>query len=62
MAEVNGELVASLPLLGGEPLADPFRATAHLVPLMRLRPSQLEPRARAGTAKAIAARMLHAAK
>jgi hypothetical protein len=48
VAEVNGEVVAALPLLGGEPLADPFRATAHLLPLMRLRATQLgdQPRAR----------------
>jgi hypothetical protein len=42
LAEVNGTIVAALPLNGGEPLADPFRATAHLLPLMRLRASQLE--------------------
>ena len=64
VAEVGGELVASLPLLGGRPLADPFRPTAHLLPLLRLRAAQLEgqPRARIDAAKAIAARMLHPAR
>ena len=42
LAEVNGTIVAALPLSGGEPLADPFRPTAHLLPLLRLRASQLE--------------------
>src|SRR5438477_4841214 len=31
VAEVNGELVAALPLDGGLPLADPFHATAHIL-------------------------------
>ena len=35
LAEVDGEVVAALPLAGGEPLADPFRPTAYLLPLMR---------------------------
>ena len=35
VAEVHGEVVAALPLAGGEPLADPFRKTSHLLPLMR---------------------------
>jgi hypothetical protein len=63
VAEVNGELVASLPLVGGDVLADPFRATAHLLPLLRMRAAQLEdqPR-RIDAAKAIAARMLHPAR
>jgi hypothetical protein len=42
LAEVNGTIVAALPLSGGAPLADPFRPTAHLLPLLRLRASQLE--------------------
>jgi hypothetical protein len=42
LAEVNGIVVAALPLAGGEPFADPFRPTAHLLPLLRLRASQLE--------------------
>jgi hypothetical protein len=64
LAEVGGEVVAALPLRGGEPLTDPFRPTAHLLPLLRLRAAQLEtqPRARIETAKAIAAKMLHPAR
>jgi len=42
LAEVDGTVVAALPLNGGKPLADPFRPTAHLLPLLRLRASQLE--------------------
>ncbi len=42
LAEVNGTVVAALPLGGGAPLADPFRPTAHLLPLLRLRAAQLE--------------------
>jgi hypothetical protein len=64
VAEVDGEVVAALPLGGGEPLTDPFRPTAHLLPLLRLRAAQLadQPRARLATAKAIAARVLHPAR
>ena len=64
IAEVRGEIVASLPLLGGEPLRDPFRQTAHLLPLLKLRAAQLDdqPRARIEATKAIAARMLHPAR
>lgn len=63
LAEVDGEVVAALPLRGGRPLTDPFRPTAHLLPLLRLRAAQLDdqPR-RIDAAKAIAARMLHAAR
>ena len=42
LAEVDGTVVAALPLDGGAPLADPFRPTAHLLPLLRLRAAQLE--------------------
>ena len=42
LAEVDGEIVAALPLRGGEPLTDPFRPTAHLLTLLRLRAAQLE--------------------
>ena len=64
LAEVGGEVVAALPLRGGAALTDPFRPTAHLLPLLRLRAGQLErqPRARIETAKAIAAKMLHPAR
>jgi hypothetical protein len=63
VAEVRGEVVAAVPLRGGEPLADPFRLTEHLLPLLRLRASQLadQPR-RIEAAKAIAARVLHPAR
>ena len=42
IAEVNGVLVAAQPLTGGPPLADPFRPTAQLLPLLRLRAAQLD--------------------
>jgi len=42
VAEVDGSVVAALPLRGGRLLADPFRPTAHLVPLLELRAKQLE--------------------
>jgi hypothetical protein len=42
VAEVGGALVAALPLRGGKVIADPFRATAHLIPLLELRAKQLE--------------------
>ena len=42
VAEVGDELVAALPLDGGKVLADPFRPTASIVELLRLRASQLE--------------------
>jgi hypothetical protein len=63
VALVNGELVASLPLVTGDVLADPFRPTAYLLPLLKARAAQLDdqPR-RIDTAKAIAARMLHTAR
>jgi hypothetical protein len=41
VAEVDGTVVAALPLRGGKVLADPFRPTAHLVPLLELRAKQL---------------------
>jgi hypothetical protein len=41
VAEVGGRLVAAAPLDGGAPLADPFYATAHLLPLLRLRARQI---------------------
>ena len=42
VAEVDGQLVAARPLEGGAVLADPFRSTAHLLPLLELRAKQLE--------------------
>jgi hypothetical protein len=41
VAEVDGTLVAALPLDGGSPVADPFRSTTELVPLLELRAHQL---------------------
>jgi hypothetical protein len=41
VAELRGELVAALPLDGGVALADPFRPTASIVELLRLRAAQL---------------------
>ena len=63
LAEVDGDIVAALPLGGGAALTDPFRPTAHLLPLLRLRAAQLDrqPR-RIAAAKAMAARMLHPAR
>ena len=40
LAEVEGEVLAALPLAGGPPLADPFRPTASLVELLRTRREQ----------------------
>jgi hypothetical protein len=36
------DLVAALPLDGGEPIADPFQFTAEIVDLLRLRAAQAE--------------------
>jgi hypothetical protein len=41
VAEVDGEVLAALPLAGGEPIADPFRPTSELVEMLRLRAGQL---------------------
>jgi hypothetical protein len=41
VAELGDELVAALPLEGGRVLADPFRPTASIVEILRLRASQL---------------------
>ena len=43
VAEVAGEVVAALPLDGGPALADPFKPTASIVDLLKLRASQLGP-------------------
>jgi hypothetical protein len=51
VAEVDGELVAAVSMAGGATFADPFRKTAHLVPLLRARARQLEPRPRARRAR-----------
>ena len=41
VAELEGELVAALPLDGGEALADPFTPTEDIVALLELRARQL---------------------
>jgi hypothetical protein len=41
VAEVDGKVVAALSLGGGPALTDPFRRTAHLLPLLELRVRQL---------------------
>ena len=43
LAEVDGEIRAALALAGGATVADPFRRTAELVDLLRLRAAQLAP-------------------
>ena len=35
VAEVDGHVLAALPLDGGAPIADPFEQTAHVVGLLR---------------------------
>lgn len=41
LAVVDGQVVAAQPLDGGKAYADPFRRTAHLLPLLELRAQQL---------------------
>jgi hypothetical protein len=41
VAEVEGVVVAALPLGPGAAFADPFRPTAHLLPLLELRARRL---------------------
>ena len=41
IAATRGQIVAALPLAGGEPLRDPFARTQHLMPLLELRAAQL---------------------
>jgi hypothetical protein len=43
VAEVNGAVVAAMPLGTGAVLADPFRPTAEILPLLALRATQLSP-------------------
>jgi hypothetical protein len=43
IAEVEGEVLAVLPLDGDHPLANPFRPTASLVEMLELRATQLRP-------------------
>lgn len=41
LAELDGELLAALPLNGGRAVADPFRPTVELVAMLKLRAMQL---------------------
>jgi hypothetical protein len=41
VAEIGGAIVAALPLGSGPALADPFRRTDNLIPLLELRANQL---------------------
>jgi hypothetical protein len=41
IAEVDGTIVAAQPLDGSAPIADPFRKTAQVLPLLQLRVEQL---------------------
>jgi hypothetical protein len=41
VAEVDGGVVAALPLAGGPAIADPFRRTSELVALLEMRAAQL---------------------
>ncbi len=41
IAEVSGTIVAAQPLDGGAPIADPFRKTTQVLPLLALRVEQL---------------------
>jgi hypothetical protein len=52
VAEVNGAVVAAMPLGTGAVLADPFLPTAEILPLLALRAAQLSPpRSRFGLTK-----------
>jgi hypothetical protein len=42
VAEADAEIIAALPIGGGEAVADPFRWTADVVALMKMRAAQLE--------------------
>jgi hypothetical protein len=46
VAEVDGSVVAAISLVSGAVLADPFRRTGQLLPLLALRAEQLAPEAR----------------
>jgi hypothetical protein len=50
IAEIDGRLLAALTLDGGPPIADPFRRSAGVVQLLRLRAAQLsdQPQRRRG--------------
>src|SRR3954471_22897687 len=48
LAEVDGEILAAVPVAGGRAIADPFRPTADLVDLLRARTRLLAGRAEGG--------------
>ena len=48
LAEVDGDILAAVPVEGGPAIADPFRPTADLVDLLRARTGRLAGRADAG--------------
>lgn len=60
VAEVDGEVLAALPLDGGEAVADPFRQTSTLVAMLRLRAGQLRPGRTRLTLRARLSRLLRA--
>ena len=60
VAEVEGEVLAALPLGGGRPLANPFRSTAPLVEMLRLRVAQLLCSPRRKRLRSLLARLLRA--
>ena len=47
VADVDGHVLAALPLSGGEPFGDPFRNTIEAKALLSLRAAQLDDGARA---------------
>ena len=56
IADVDGRIVAALPLDGSRPFADPFVRTAQTVAMLRLRLEQLDaPQARQGVSRALRA-------
>jgi hypothetical protein len=55
VAEVDGHPQAALPLDGSPAIADPFRSTAELLALLKLRAAQLDGQARTGPAASIRA-------
>jgi hypothetical protein len=46
VAEVDGDIVAALPIQGGRAIADPFRHTSEAVALLEARAAQLRGRRR----------------
>jgi hypothetical protein len=60
LAEVDEQIVAAVPLGGGRAIADPFRLTAELVELLRLRVSLLtQDAAPAGRLQRLRPRLRH---